>query len=599
MAELKTREQVAQEFKWNVESICATDELWQQRFDATAGMIAKVREFEARLGKSGTDLLACLKTWGDTTKEVVHLYLYANLKGDEDTANPTYQGMRDKAQGAFTSLRAAASFIEPSIIALGEGTVADFVASTPGLEVYKHMFHNLFRKEKHILSPEIEELLAKAGEIGSASSNIYSRIIQTDMTFGKVKDSEGKEHEVTIGRFGSLMQSMDRVLRKNTHELYYDRYIAQKNTIAEAYNYSVKNDIFKADARKYEDALSASLFEFNIPTKIYTNLVDTISANIHLFHRYLDIRKRCLGVDTLEFYDIYAPIVEGADITMNWEEAKKTVHAGVAALGSEYQALVQKSYDESWIDVYENKGKRTGAYQWSHYGTNPFVLMNYDDTIGDMFTLAHELGHAMHSYYTYQNQPYPYANYTIFLAEVASTVNENLVMDHMLAKTDDKTKRLYLLNEFLEGFKGTVFRQTMFAEFEMLTHQMASRGEPLNSQSLNNVYKGLLEKYFGDKIIIDERIIYEWSRIPHFYRAFYVYQYSTGYASAVAFAKAIRDEGAPAVEKYLGLLKSGSSDYSVELLKKAGVDMTTPAPIQAAMDVFKEILDMFEEECFG
>lgn len=600
MAELKTREQIAEKDKWNLTTVCKTDDEWASRLEACMVQITEIKAFEGKLGESGAKLLEGLEAMADLVQEVMQLYLYAGLKFDEDTGNAKYQGMRDKMQGSAVQMQAVASFVEPEIIAIGEAKVKEFVAQTPGLEVYNHRFHNLFRQQAHILSPDKEELLAKASEIGNAPNSIYRMMTQTDMVFGKAKDSKGEEHEVTTGRFGSLMQNDDRTLRRNVHELYYDTYIKHKNAIAEAYNYSVKNDNFQADVRNYESALESALFENNIPVSIYKNLIDTVGKNLPLFHRYLDLRKRCLGVDKLEFCDIYAPIVKDADIKMDWEEAKTTVLEGVAALGKEYQALIQKCYDENWIDVYENKGKATGAYSWGTYGLpHPFVLMNYDDTIGDMFTLAHELGHALHTYYTHQNQPHAYGQYTIFLAEVASTVNEALVMEHMLKNTDDKTKHNYLLNEFLEGFKGTVFRQTMFAEFEMITHEMTKEGKPLNSQALNQLYKDLLYKYFGDHIVIDDRIVYEWSRIPHFYRAFYVYQYSTGYCSAIALSKAIREEGEPAVEKYLELLKSGSNDYSVELLKKAGVDMTTPAPIQAAMDVFKDLLDRFEKANFS
>ncbi|MCL2349961.1 MAG: oligoendopeptidase F [Defluviitaleaceae bacterium] len=599
MAELKTRAQIAPEFKWNTAAICETDDIWQKRVDAVVARIDEIKAFEGKLGDSGKSLLDGLKLLGELEQETWQLFIYAGLKGDEDTAEPKYQGMRDKMKSVATQMQAAVSFIDPEIISIGEAKVNEFVAATAGLEIYKHHFADMFRKQKHILSPELEEFMAKASEIGGAASSIYNMIYQTDMVFGKVLDGEGKEHELTSGRFGALMQSTDRVLRKNAHELYYDTYIKQKNTIAEAYNYSVKNDCFVASARNYESALDAGLSEYNIPKEIYTNLIKTVDDNMHLFHRYLDLRKKCLGVDQLEFYDIYAPIVKDADVVMDWEQAKKTVMEGVAVLGEEYQGLVQKSYDESWIDVYENKGKRGGAYSWGSYGMkHPFVLMNYDDTVGDMFTLAHELGHAMHSYYTHRGQPQVYGGYTIFLAEVASTVNETLVMEHLLENTTDKTKYSYLLNMALEGIRGTIFRQTMFAEFEMLSHEMAERGEALNSLSLSGLYKNLLEKHFGDKMTIDERIIHEWSRIPHFYRAYYVYQYATGHTSAIALAKGIREQGAPAVEKYINFLKGGSSDYSVELLKGAGVDMTSPAPIQAAMDYFKDLLDRFEKANF-
>jgi oligoendopeptidase F len=605
MAELKTRDQVAPEHKWNLTTICESDDDWQKRLDALSDKITQIKDFEGKVGQSGEGLLACMRLLDEVREETYKLYVYAHLKSDEDTAAPKYQGMRDIARSFDVSLEAATSFVNPEIIAIGEDKVKEFMAKAPGLELYAHAFDDLFRKQKHILTPEIEEILAKAAEIGAAPDSIYTMITAADMVFGKVKDSKGDEHEVTSGRFGSLMQNTDRTLRQNVRELHYDTYIKQKNTIAEAYNYSVKNDNFVAGVRKYDSALDAALSTNNIPKEIYKNLIDTISDNMHLFHRYLDLRKRCLEVDELHFHDIYAPIVKDADIAMDWEEAKKTVLEGVAALGPEYQELIQKSYDENWIDVYENKGKQIGAYSWCSYGmVHPYVLMNYDDTISDMFVLAHEMGHALHSYYTHRNQPYVYGHYTIFLAEVASTVNEALVMEHLLSKTsleteEGKTKYLYLLNEFLEGFKGTFFRQTMFAEFEMIAHEMAERNEPLNSESLNKVYEDLLIKYFGDKIVIDDRVKYEWSRIPHFYSAFYVYQYATGYASAMAFAKAIHEEGAPAVEKYLGLLKAGSSDYSVELLKKAGVDITTPAPIEAAMKVFEDLLDRFEKANFS
>jgi len=510
--------------------------------------------------------------------------------------------MKDKAQTLWVGLDAATSFFSPKIIAAGEDTIAAYIKENPNLQLYRHYFDDLFRQQAHVLTADKEEIMAKAAEIGGAAESIYSSMTQTDMVFGKTVDSNGKEYEVTHGNFVALQQSSDRTLRKNVYELFYGIYQSRKHALAEAYNYSVKNDNFIANVRNHDGAMDAALSENNIPKEIYKNLVKAINDNAHLMHRYTELRKRCLKLDDLHFYDVYVPIVEDAENKVSWDDAKKIVLEGTAALGADYQALVQKCYDENWIDVYENRGKATGGYCSSVYGTpHPYILLNYDDTMQEMFTLTHEVGHAMHSYFSNQAQPSIYSNYTIFLAEIASTVNEALLMDHLLNTTDpaDKAKYNYLLNYFMEQFKSTVFRQTLFADFEMRTHEMAAAGEPLTVDSLHALYKDLVAKQFGPAMNTDDTIGYEWSRIPHFYRAYYVYQYATGFCAAMALSKKIREEGAPAVQKYLNLLKSGSMDYSINLLKEAGVDMTTPEPINQALSIFEDLMDRFEKANFS
>jgi len=602
MSELKTRDQVAADVKWNTTTICKDDADWQVRYDKLFASYAEdIEQYKGRLGESAKTLHAAFKTQDQIGEELGKLYLYASLNSDEDTANTKYSGMKDNMQGLWARVAAAGSFVKPELIALGQEKIDGFMQANADLQIYKHYFHDLFRQQEHVLTPDKEEIMARAAEIGGAAGSIYGSLVQTDFVFGKAKDSNGVEHEVSHGTFVALQESTDRILRKNVYELYYGVYQAHKHAIAEAYNYSVKNDNFVATVRNYESAMDASLHEDNIPKEIYKNLVTTINDNAHLMHRYMELRKRCLKVDELHFYDVYTPIVEDADTKVTWEDAKAIVLEGTKALGAEYQALVQKCYDENWIDVYESKGKATGGYCAHVYGIpHPFILLNYDDTTKEMFTLTHEVGHAMHSYYSGLNQLMVYGDYTIFLAEIASTVNEALLMDHLLNTTppSDKAKYNYLLNYFMEQFKSTVFRQTLFAEFEMRAHEMADAGQPLTVDSLQALYKELVEKQFGPHMNVDDTIPYEWSRIPHFYRAYYVFQYATGFCAAMALSKKIREEGAPAVEKYLELLKSGSSDYSINLLKEAGLDMTSPEPIKQAMSIFEDLMDRFEKANF-
>lgn len=602
MSELKNRSDVAAEFKWNLASLFESDEVWQARFDKAANFIALIEAHRGQIGKSAENLLAWLEFQGQVWTESSRLLVYASLSHDQDTTDPVYMGMRDKAMGLMTKIRAAQSFANPEIIAIGRKKVMKWAQESEELKIYRHLLDDLFREEKHILSPEKEEIMARAAEIGRAAGVIFNTLNNADMVFGKAVDSKGVEHNVTHGSMGSIIESTDRVLRESVFKAYRAPYVNQKNTIAAAYSYSVKNDNFVASVRGYSNAMDAALSGNNIPQEIYINLVNTVNnTGLPLFHRYLNLRKRCLGLDKLRMFDMAVPIVENADTFINWEDAKVAVVEGLAALGDEYQNLVQQGFDNRWVDVYENKGKRSGAYSWGTYDApHPYVLMNFDNTISDMFTLAHEMGHALHTQYTNENQPPAYGGYTIFLAEVASTVNEALVMEHMLSNTKDKTKYNYLLNYFIQQFVGTFFRQTLLAEFEMRAHEMEYKGQPLNADSLSKLYRGLIENYYGNAgVELDEEIFYDWSRVPHFYRSYYVYQYATGFAAAMAFSKKIRDEGAPAVERYLSFLKSGSKDYSINLLKEAGLDMTSPQPINDALKIFEDLLDRFEKANFG
>ena len=517
------------------------------------------------------------------------------MKLHEDSNISASQAMADVVSAKSAEFSASASFIEPEILALGEETIKKFIAETPGLELYTHSLDNTLRRKAHILSAEIEAILARVREISEGPSNIDSMLENADMKFGSITDAEGNTVEVTGGRFISLLESPDRRVRIDTFNTFYDEYWKLKNTFATMLNQSIKADVFFSRTRNYKSARAADLFRSNIPESVYDNLVSTIHEFLPALHRYFALRKKALKLDEIHIYDMYTPMVEEADTKMPYEEAKTKLAECLAPLGKEYLDIMTKGMDSGWIDVYENEGKMGGAYSWGTYGTHPYVLLNYDDKLGDLFTLAHEMGHAMHSHYTWENQPKVYGNYPIFLAEVASTVNETIMMEHMIKTTDDPKVRMYLIGEYLDQFRGTVFRQTMFAEFEHILHGMVEEGKPLTLEAINTIYRELCLKYFGPDVVVDDKIDLEWARISHFYRAFYVYQYATGYSAAVAFTKRILSGGDTAVSDYIGFLKSGSSDYPINILKKAGVDMSTPTPIREALKVFEGLVNQMEE----
>ncbi len=485
----------------------------------------------------------------------------------------------------------ALAFIEPAILAMDEDKLKAEMEGS--LKVYTHYINDILRNREHILTADKEELIAQVYEIANSPSNIFYMLNNADIDFGEIEDSKGEKHRLTHGSYSSCLESSDRVLRKNAFDALYDTYYKQKNTLAAIYSSSVKKDVFTANVRNYKSCLESMLFVNNIPTSVYTELIKTVNKHLPLMHRYISLRKKALGLDDLAMYDIYTPIVADVDTPVSYDEAKSVVLEALKPMGEEYCSILKKALnDEKWVDIYENSGKRSGAYSWGSYGTHPYVSLNYADNLDSMFTLAHEMGHAMHSYYTWSNQPVVYGDYTIFVAEVASTVNEALLMQHLLKTTTDKNKRCYLLNHFMEQFRGTLFRQTMFAEFELAVHTMAEKGQALTFDNMCDIYYDLNKKYYGNDIIINDRIKWEWARIPHFYTPFYVYQYATGYSAAVALSNRILNENG--IEDYINFLKGGSSKYSIDLLKDAGVDMTTSEPIEKAMQVFKGLIEEME-----
>jgi len=590
----KKREEIPAQFKWNLEALYATPEDWRKDVDAAPALIEGITAFQGKLD-SGEVLADCANQYFKAMEIMTRLYVYANMKLHQDTGVSASQGMADIAESTSTKFDAATSFIMPEILAHDEATILGFIDSTPRLKPYEHFLKNIIREKAHVRSAEIEEILANAQEVGSASVNIYEMLESADMKFGSITDAEGNTVEVTHGRYITLMQSPNRQVRKDAFETYYKSFTELKNTLATMLNSSVKKDVFFAKTRKYTSTLDMALSGSNVPREVYEQLIQAVHEFLPAMHRYTALRKKALKVDELHMYDVYTPLVEEADIKITYADAKKKVAEGLALLGGDYLAAMEKGMEAGWIDVYENEGKMSGAYAWGAYGGHPYVLLNHEDTLSDMLTLAHEMGHAMHSYYSWETQPNMYAYPNIFLAEVASTVNETLMMEHMLKTTTDPKARAYLLGEYLEQFRGTVFRQVMFAEFEMITHRMAEEGEPLTLEALNKVYRELNINYYGPDMIIDEQIDLEWARISHFFSSFYVYQYATGYAAALAFMKRLQAGGASALEDYLGFLKAGSSDYAIEILKKAGVDMSTPAPVREALQIFETLVDEMEK----
>jgi len=590
----KKRTEIPAQFKWNLEALYPTPEDWRKDVDAIPALIEGITAFQGKL-TSGLALADCLTQFFSVGEMAVRMYVYAQMRLHEDSNISASQGMAGVAESASTKFDAATSFIVPEILAHDESAILEFIATTPGLGPYEHYLKNIIREKAHVRSVEIEEVLANAQEVGGASGNIYEMLESADMKFGKIKDAEGNKVEVTHGRYFTLMQSPDRRVRKDAFRVYYKAYQALENTLATMISSSIKKDIFFAKAWNYASTLDMALSDSNVPRRVYEQLIEAVHEFLPAMHRYTALRKKALKVDKLHMYDVYVPLVEEANIKFSYADAKKKVAQGLAPLGEEYLTAMEKGMESGWIDVYENEGKMNGAYAWGAFGGHPYVLLNHEDTISDMFTLAHEMGHAMHSYYSWETQPNVYAYPNIFLAEVASTVNETLVMEHMLKTTTDPKTRTYLLGEYLEQFRGTVFRQVMFAEFEMITHGMAEKGEPLTLEALNKVYRELNVKYYGPDMVIDKQIDMEWARISHFFSAFYVYQYATGYSAALAFMKRIQTGGIEALEDYLGFLKAGSSDYAIEILKKAGVDMSSPTPVREALQIFESLVDEMEK----
>ncbi|WP_203364197.1 oligoendopeptidase F [Bacillus sp. REN10] len=593
--QLPSRSEVPEELTWKLEDIFSSDEVWEKEYEEVKQLSKKAQSFQGTLGESAEQLYEFFTYQDQLLERMGKLYTYSHMRYDQDTTNAHYQGMDDRARNLYTQIANALSFATPELLAIDEEKLKTFVDSHELLQVYKQAIAEINLQRPHVLSAAEESLLAQASEVTSAPSNTFGMLNNADLEFPTIKDENGEEVQITHGRFIQLLESDDRRVRAEAFKAVYETYGKFKNTFASTLSSQVKKDNFYARVRHYNSARESALSNNHIPETVYDNLVSTVNKNLHLLHRYIKLRKKVLGVDELHMYDLYTPLVKDVKMKISYDEAKEYMINGLAPLGEEYIGILKQGLDNRWVDVVENKGKRSGAYSSGAYGTNPYILMNWQDNVNNLFTLAHEFGHSMHSYYTRASQPYVYGNYSIFVAEVASTCNEALLNDYMLKNLDDEKKRLYILNHYLEGFRGTVFRQTMFAEFEHLIHEKAQNGEALTADALTSAYYELNKKYFGEDMVIDEEIGLEWARIPHFYYNYYVYQYATGFSAATALSAQILEEGKPAVDRYINeFLKAGSSDFPIEVLKKAGVDMNTAAPIEEACKVFEQKLEEME-----
>ena len=571
MQEIKERKDIDAKYKWHLEDIFENDEAWETAFSDVRTRAERFSEFKGKIGLCAKSLLGAIRELDEMGDLLLSVIVYACMRRDEDNTVSKYRAMSDRTGELESAVMSACSFFEPELIALGKEKVFEYMEEESGLSIYRQFFENLFREAEHVLDAESEKLLAMSSNMGDGAHDIFSAMNNADMSFSKVEDKDGNLHELTHGRYGSFIESADRTLRKSAYDAMYEQYKKYKNTFAAMYSTNVKSDSFYAKARKYESSIAMKLSGSFIPESVYDNLIKDVNDGISVLSDYLVLIKKSLGLDKLCMYDLYTPLVSDENEEIPYEEACEMVLSAVAPLGEEYIKDMKRAFSEGWIDVYENRGKTPGAYSWGDKTVHPYVLLNYQGKTEDVFTLAHEMGHAMHSYYTNKTQPSVYRDYKIFVAEVASTVNENLLLEYLLKSATGK-RRAYLLGRRLEAIRTTFYRQTMFAEFEKLAHAAYANGEALTAESLCEMYGNLNKKYYGAVCELDENISYEWARIPHFYRSFYVYQYATGFASATKI-KDLVISSSDAAKKYMEFLCGGSSKYPLELLKDAGVDL--------------------------
>lgn len=592
---VKLREDIEKKYKWNIEKIYENVGAWEKEFKSLKEEGVKIKDFSGTL-TTGERILEYLKLNEAIGRKAERLMIYAHLRSDENTANPDFQIIKDKIDTYLSELGSYGAFFIPEILTLSEDFLMEEVKKNEELKVYEFLFKDILKEKPHTLTKEMEELMASVSDCLDAPHNIHNMLTNADMTFGDIKNEDGETIELTEGNYSSFVRSKDRRVREDAFKTLYKSYKDIQNTLATSLSASIKNLIFGAKTRKYNNSLEYALKPNDIPVGVYHNAIDTVHKSLPLLHRYVGLKKKLLGLDEMHMYDLYVPAIEVEKEHIEYEDGIKIILEALAPLGEEYLSIFKEGIEEGWVDVFENKGKRGGAYSWGAYDTMPYILLNYNYDLNDVSTLAHEMGHSIHSYYSRKHQPHVYSSYTIFCAEVASTTNEAILIHHLIENEKDKNKRLYLINQELEQIRSTVFRQLMFAEFELITHESLEKGEPLTAEGLNEIWLDLNKKYHGDEIIVDKEIESEWSRIPHFYTDFYVYQYATGYAAASAFAKSILNGGEEEVEKYKGFLKSGGSNYPIEILKEAGVDMTTSKPLEATMGRFEELLNMLEED---
>lgn len=595
-----TRDEVEENLTWKLEDIFASNDEWEIEYQEVAALSEKANSYQGTISGGADALLEVLTYRDEITSRLRKLYTFAHMRTDQDTANSTYQAMDSRIKSLYVKVSTVLSFLVPEILSLDESVIASYLVENKGLQVYRQLLEEINKERPHVLPKEQEALLAQLSEVAGASADTFGKLNNADLEFPSIKDEDGNEVQLTHGRYSRFLESEDPRVREDAFKAIYDTYGKFRNTFASTLTGNIKGDNVNAKIRNYESAREAAMSNNHIPESVYDNLVNTINKNVHLLHRYVALRKKVLGLDELHMWDLYTPLVKELNMEYTYEEACDAMIKSFEPLGEEYVSIVKQGLENRWVDVVETKGKRSGAYSSGTYGTNPYILMNWQNNVNNLFTLAHEFGHSIHSYYTRANQPYVYGDYSIFVAEVASTCNEALLNDYLLKTIDDPKKRIYLLNHWLEGFRGTVFRQTMFAEFEHIIHQLDQNGEALTADKLTEEYYKLNQKYFGDEIVIDEQIGLEWARIPHFYYNYYVYQYATGLSAATALSNQILTEGKPAVDRYINeFLKAGCSDYPIEVLKKAGVDMNTAAPIEEACRVFEEKLNELEQLLLG
>lgn len=588
------RDEISDEYKWNLEDMFASDALWEEEYEQTKELCNKIASYQGKLTESAATLLAYFKDTDEANYHLERIYVYANERYHQDTAVSKYQGYASRADSLMVMAESSSAFAEPEILEASAETINAFYKEQPELLKYQRAIDEILRKKAHTLSKEEEKILADAGEIAVGPENIFSMFNNADIRFPAIKDSEGNELPVSHGTFIQLMENKDRNICKQAFESMYHTYQQFGNTVASIFTSHLKQEHFFAKTKKYDSVRAMHLDQGNIPEGVYDNLIETVHKHLPAMHRYMAERKKLLGVEELHMYDLYTPLIDDYDKKYTYEEAKETVLKGLAPMGEEYLSILKEGLSGGWIDVYENENKRSGAYSWGAYGTHPYVLLNHKDNLNSVFTLAHEMGHAIHTYYSNKTQPITYSGYLIFVAEVASTCNEALLMQYLMKNAADEKERRYLINHQLEEFRTTLFRQTMFAEFEQIVHKKIADGEALTQEALNKIYHDLNVLYYGPDVVVDEEIDYEWMRIPHFYTSFYVYQYATGYSAATAFSKLILEGGQPAVDRYVtNFLCGGCSKDPIELLKNAGVDMSTPEPVDAALQVFEEYLAMF------
>lgn len=593
--QLPERQEVPVELTWDLTKIFADDAAFEEKFQALSEELTEVDKIKGTLAQGATEFLTAIEYVLDIYRKAEVIYVYAHLKNDEDTTNTTNQALYARASSLIAQVSEAVSWFEPEMLELSDQEIWAFFEKESKLELYRHFVEQIISERAHILPAEQEALLAGASEIFGSSADTFSVMNNADLKFPVVKNEEGEDVQLTHGVYGQLLESTDRKVREQAFKSLYSVYHQFRNTFASTLSTHIKGHNYKAKVRGYSSAREAALSGNHIPEDVYETLTLVVNQYLPLLHRYVELRKELLGLDELHMYDLYTPLLAEAPVKFSYEEAQAKALDALKPLGEEYLEVVKKAFAERWIDVVENQGKRSGAYSSGAYDTQPYILLNWHDRLDELYTLVHEMGHSVHSYFTRHTQPYVYGDYSIFLAEIASTTNENLLTSYLLETEKDPKIRAYIINHYLDGFKGTIFRQTQFAEFEHFIHTEDAAGNPLTSEHLSKFYGELNTKYYGPIVVNDEEIKDEWSRIPHFYYNYYVYQYATGFSAASALAKRIVEAEPDALEKYLTYLKSGSSDYPIEVMKKAGVDMTQPTYIEDAMEIFAQRLDELEE----